>query len=511
MHHHLRFRIVSGLLALTVGAVTLTACSAGHTAVHSGRVADESTVVVGLAAAPASLDFTTSSGAAIPQALVGNVYEGLVEISDQGTIEPKLATSWDLSEDRTLYTFHLRDGVHFSNGDLFTAETARFSIERVKSDAWTNGLKAGMKNVESVTVLDPLTLQVKLATPSNSWLWSMGTLIGMMMTPNGVSADQLATKPVGTGPFTVDKYAVGQSLTMSARKDYWGTPAASQHVAFRYIADSTALANALRSGDIDAIEGFTAVEMVNSLRKDPRFVVEQGSTPGKVVLSMNSRRAPFNDLRVRQAVMYAVDRQAVIDTAWAGFGVNTGGVPAPPTDPWSYVSDQYPFDPQRARELVAQAGAEGATIEFTVPTLPYATRAAELIVSQLKDVGLNAKIVSQEFPAVWLAGTYTQHDYDMSIVNHAEARDIPNLYGNPKYYIGFDDEQTRQLLAAADQAPPADYADLMKKAEQRILDQAAADTLFVFPNVVVRSANVTGLPVTVADQGLRLATVKKAA
>ena len=251
------------------------------------------------------------------------MYEGLVRISSQGDIEPQLATSWDLSPDRTTYTFHLRKGVHFSNGDEFTADTAKFSIDRVKSDAWTNGLKSGMKPVTRTQAVDKYTLAVTLSAPSNGWLWSMGTLIGAQMTPRGV--DNLATKPVGTGPFTVDEYKVGRFLTLSANKSYWGQQPATRHVALRYMTDSTATANALRSGDVDAIVGMDAPEMVSSFRDNNRYAVDVGTTTGKVLLTMNNKRAPFNDVRVRRAVMYAINRQAVIDTAWGGFGEDTGG------------------------------------------------------------------------------------------------------------------------------------------------------------------------------------------
>ena len=128
------------LLACTVVlAVALQACSAGSTATQVGRV-DEG-VVVGTVAAPASLDFTSTGGAAIPQALMANVYETLVRIDDDGEIVPHLATGWDVSDDRLTYTFHLREGVTFSNGEQFTAETAAFSIDYVQNE-WTNGLKS---------------------------------------------------------------------------------------------------------------------------------------------------------------------------------------------------------------------------------------------------------------------------------------------------------------------------------------------------------------------------------
>lgn len=159
--------------------------------------------------------------------------------------------------------------------------------------------------------------------------------------------------------------------------------------------------------------------------------------------------------------------------------------------------------------MLDEAGVHDVDITFTVPARAYATNAAELIISELEDVGIHAHIESQEFPAVWLSQTLTQHDYDMSIIEHAEARDIPTLFGNPDYYLGYDDEQTRTLLSAADSAPPDEYAPLMRKAVDRIMNQAGANTIFIYPNIVVRDKDLTGIPTTIAGQGLELAGITR--
>ena len=134
-------------LLTVLAAITLTACSAGSTATQVGRVAGQNSVVVGATGVPASLDFTTTGGAAIPQALMGNIYEGLVRIDAAGDIVPLLATSWEVSGDATEYTFRLREGVTFSDGSPFNAESAKFSIGYVQ-ESWSNGLKAQMDVVE---------------------------------------------------------------------------------------------------------------------------------------------------------------------------------------------------------------------------------------------------------------------------------------------------------------------------------------------------------------------------
>lgn len=488
-----------------VAAISLTACSAGSTATRVGRIADDGAVVVATFGPPASLDFTRTAGAAIPGALMKNVYEGLVQIDSQGAVQPLLATSWDRSPDGKEYTFHLREDVKFSNGDDFTADTAKFSIDRVKTDAWTNGLKSQMKVVEATEVVDRHTLKVRLSRPSNQWLWAMGTFVGAMMTPNGV--DKLAERPVGTGPYVVEHWAVGQSLTFEARPDYWGPKPANNVAAIRYFSDAVGATNALQSGDVDVVWSMQSPELIDVLRG---YHVQVGTTNGEVLLSMNNARAPFNDVRVRQAVMYAIDRQAVIDTAWNGFGLDTGGVPVPPTDPWYQPSQQYPFDPDRARQLLKEAGINETnnTVTFTVPSLPYASAISELVVSQLRDVGLNVKIQSVEFPAVWLSQVLKGKDYDMSLIAHVEPRDVTTLFSKG-YYLGYDSPAVAELFAKADAGSEEEYATYMRQAVDAIMNDAAADTLFNFPNIVVSDRRITGIDPQVRTDGIALAGLEK--
>ncbi|MCS4490555.1 ABC transporter substrate-binding protein [Corynebacterium sp. ES2775-CONJ] len=495
-------------LASIAGAgIFLSGCSAGSTASQSvhEQLSDSNAVTVGVSAAPASLDFTTTGGAAIPQALMGNIYEGLVRINQEGDIEPLLAQSWDKSPDGTEYIFYLREGVTFSNGDSFNAETARFSIERVLGDAWSNGLKKQMDVVDSVEVIDPLTLRVTLKRPSNTWLWAMGTLVGAMMSPNGVG--NLAEEPVGTGPYTLDRWSVGTSLSLDAREDYWGDPPKNSRAVFRYFTDAIALTNAVRSNNIDAAIGIQSPELLDSLRADKNLSVEVGTTNGEALLSMNNARAPFNDIRVRQAVMYGIDRQAVIDTTWEGYGTDTGGTPVAPTDPWYTGTSSYHYDLEKAQALMKEANAQGTPITISVPSLPYAQAASELLYSQLTDIGFKVTIESTEFPAVWLAKVYKAKDYDMSLIAHVEPRDIPNIFGNPDYYLGYNDKKVQNLLEAADQAPATEYPSMMKDVVAEIMAQAPADTLYNLPLVVVTRQGVCGIPINSVADGLLLADI----
>ena len=469
-------------MAAVALALPLAAC---------GDAAPRDNVVVAASGAPAGLDFTTTGGAAAPQALVGNVYETLVRIDASGTPVPHLAER--VERDGGTFTFHLRDGVTFANGKPFTADDAAFSIHYVQNE-WTNGLKAQMDPVTDVEVVDERTLRVTVEggeAAEDAWLWSMGTLTGAMMTPAGV--DRLATAPLGTGPYTVKRFDVGEAIEFDAREDYWGGDVARDGL-IRYFDDPVSAVNALRVGDADVVWGMQAPQLIDTLPEDIR--VEVGTTNGEVLLSMNNTRAPFDDPNVRRAVAYAVDRTAVNQVVYNGLATDTGGAPVPPTDPWYPGRDFYPFDPDKARELLAGRTPE---ITITVPNRPYAQEASELIYSQLRDVGFRVRLETVEFPAVWLNQVLKGHDYQASLVAHVEPRDVPMLFGNPDYYLGYDNAVVRERIAAGD----------MAGAVEQIMDDAAALTLANAPNIVLYAPGVSGLDPNVVTDSLPLNEVEK--
>lgn len=490
------------LAAVLAALLMLAACSAGST---GGAPADKDKLVVALTGEPVNLDFTTTAGAAIPQAMMANVYEGLVTLDQTGAISPLLATKWETGNSNKSYTFTLVEGATFSNGAAFDAEDVKFSIERVKSAAWLNGLKSKMDDVKDVVVNSPTSVTVNLARPSQAWLYSMTTLVGAMFDPSGV--DDLANNPVGTGPYKLASWARGESINLVARPDYWGAAPGIKNVSLRYFADAIATTNALSSGDVDVIYNMQAPELLSSFESNSAYQVIEGTSNGEVILSMNNKTKPFNDKRVRQAVLYAIDRKAVRDTAWNGLGTLVGG-PVPPTDPYyEDLNDRYPFDPAKARALLQEAGVQDLKITFTVPTRPYATAVSEIVQSQLRDVGIDAKIQSAEFPAVWLDTVFTRHDYQMSVILAVEARDLLTMFDNPDYYIGYDNSKIKDEAAAADASDEATYVEGMKNVVRTIVEDAPVDTLFIFPNISVAKAGISGLGANSVTEALNLAPI----
>ena len=503
-----RTATVSLALALTA-TLAAAGCSAGSTATSSGGSASggakSTALAVGLVAEPANLDFTKTDGAAIPQALLGNVYDGLVKLDNDGKIVPDLATTWTVSPDRKTYTFDLTGDATFTNGAKFTAEDAVFSINRVKTD-WTISLKSAMDVVKDAKALSPTRLQVTLAKPSNDWLYRMTTRVGAMFSRTGV--DKLATDPVGTGPYKLTKWNRGDSIALTRNDSYFGKKPYFQTVTLKYFKDATALNNALLTGTINVIGTVQAPESLAQFSSNGKYQVIEGTTNGEVVLSLNNAKAPLNDVRVRQAVRFAIDHKALVDTCWAGRGKLIGSM-VPPTDPWyEDLTGMYPHDVAKAKALLASAGKTGVNLRLRLPTLPYATSCGQVVKSQLEQAGFKVTLDQLEFPAAWLTTVFKNADYDMSIVAHVEPRDMGAVF-NPEYYTRYSDPTFAKDIAAADQGTEQEQVADMKKAARRLSENAAADWLFLLPNLVVAEKGITGLPTNAISESLDLSNLAR--
>ena len=462
-----------------------SAATTSTTAAPESEVTD---ATIGLQLEPPTLDLTASPAAAIPQVLLYNVYETLVRLQDDGSITGLLAESWEVSDDALTYTFSLRDGVTFHNGDPLTAADVVFSIDNVRNNE-EHPFVTTYEPIESVEATDDLTVVVTLTQPSASLLFFMTQGQGAVLNQNAI--DDIANTAVGTGPFTFGSWTVGDSIVIERNDDYWGEAALLETVTFQYIDDPNALNNAMLGDQLDLVVGVSAPELLEVFEADERFEVLTGETYGEIVLSLNGRRAPLDNILVRQAISHAVDRQAVIDLAYAGYGTPIGTF-STPLDPWfKDLTGVYPHDPDKARELLAEAGATDLELEMVLPPTSYATRGGEIIANQLEQVGISVNITNVEW-GVWLEDVFNNYDFDLSIVSHVEPLDLAQ-YGNPDYYWGNDSPDVAPLLEQADAEPdPELRADLYGQVLDEITAQAADQWLFVLPQLSVLRTGTTG-------------------
>ncbi len=296
------------------------------------------------------------------------------------------------------------------------------------------------------------------------------------------------------------------SIVLERNDEYWGTAPAVKTFTLKYFADPNSMNNALLTGGIQIMSTVQTPEALSQFSDAAKYQVIEGTSTGEVILGMNNRTGPLADSRVRQAISHALDRKAILDAAWSGYGTLIGTQEAP-TDPWFTDVDKYPFDPDKARDLLTQAGAGNITLRLTLPPVPYAAAAAPIIISQLATVGITVQDSNVDF-ATWLKQVFTDHDYDLTIVNHVEPRDAVTLFGNPNYYFGYDNPTVRDLFTKADQelsddATAADY--------RQALDLLATDApvvwLWSFPNLIVADTGVTGVVKNQISAAFELATM----
>jgi len=399
-------------------------------------------ISIGMVLEPPNLDPTAGAAAAIDEVVYANVFEGLTRFGPDGAVNPGLAESWEISQDGTVYTFHLRGGVTFHDGTAFTAEDAVFSLDRARAEGSTNAQPGLFDGIESVEAVDDTTLVVTLSAPDGSFLFNMAWGDAVIVAPE--SADTNATNPVGTGPFRFSDWVQGDRVELTRNPDYWGEPVALESATFRFISDPNAAFAALMAGDVDVYPNFPAPETLTRFEADPRFNVIVGSTEGETILSTNNQAEYLSDIRVRQAIAHAINRQDIIDGAMFGYGTPIGTHFAPHNPDYVDLTDLSPHDPDRARELLAEAGAEGITLRLMLPPPSYARRGGEIVASQLRDVGIDVEVSNLEW-AQWLEQVFRGHDFDLTIVSHTEPMDI-GIYARPDYYFQYDNPAFQALM-----------------------------------------------------------------
>jgi peptide/nickel transport system substrate-binding protein len=423
------------LAALALSALALSAAAQGR----------KDSAVLAMVLEPTSLDPTTAPAAAIGEIVHYNILEGLTKINVDGRITPLLAASWSMEPDGKTYTFKLRKGVRFSDGEAFDASDVKFSFERARAEKSTNkAKKAVFDNISRIDTPDAHTVILVLDNADGNFLFRLGENTAVILDPK--SADAAATRPVGTGPYTLTDWKKGSSVTLTRWEGYRDAANVKlKKVTFRFINDPAARVAALLAGDVDAVPRMDAPQSLKQFQADKRFTVVLGSTPGKGIMTINNRKKPFDDVRVRRALMHAIDRKAFIDGVLEGLAQPIGSHMAPTDAGYLDLTGVYAYNPEKAKALLKEAGiATPLDVTLTLPPPQYARKGGEVIAAQLAKVGINAKIENVEW-AQWLSGPF-KGNFDLTVINHVEPLDFMQ-YANPQYYWGYDSKAFRDLTA----------------------------------------------------------------
>ena len=426
-------------------AAVLTLAATAALAVNAQAQTRKDSAILAMVLEPApGLDPTVASAAAIGEIVHYNVLEGLTKIHMDGSITPLLAESWSIDPDGKSYTFKLRKGVKFHDGEDFDASDVKFSFERAKAEGSTNkAKKAVFDNISRVDTPDAHTVILVLTNADGNLLFRMGENTAVILDPK--SAAGTAVKPVGTGPFKFDSWAKGSSVTLVKNDAYRQAAAVKmKKVTFRFINDPAAQVAALLAGDIDGMPRFGAIQSLKQFQSDPRFAVVAGGTEGKTIVSINNKKKPFDDVRVRRAIAMAIDRKAVIDGAQEGYGAPIGSHMVPSDAGYVDLTGVNPYNPEKAKALLKEAGiATPLNVTLTLPPPQYARKGGEIVAAQLAKVGINAKIENVEW-AQWLSGPF-KGNFDLTIISHVEPLDF-DRYADPAYYWGYDSKAYKDLM-----------------------------------------------------------------
>ncbi len=477
---------MSKLLAAALASTLLIGIAATLAPAHA-----KTGITVGMVLEPPGLDPTAGAASAIREVTYANIYEGLTRIDAKGEVQPALAESWTVAPDGLTYIFKLIHGVKFHDGTPFDCSIVKFSYDRAVAPDSVNAQKQLFEAIASTECPDANTAVVKLKRPTALFLFDMGWGDAVMVAPKSAATNK--TNPVGTGAFRFKQWIPGDRVELERNPDYWGAQPKLASVTFKFIADPSAATAAVLAGDIDAFPLFPAPEAIDQFKADKKFAVHIGTTEGKTILALNNARKPFNDVRVRRALAYAIDRAALIEGAQSGYGAPIGSHYTPGDPGYVDLTGAYPFDPAKAKALLADAGVKpGFSITLQLPPPTYARRGGEVIAAMLDQVGIKAKLVPIEW-GQWLDQVFTRTDFDATIISHTEARDL-DIYARDKYYYNYNSPEYKALYKQfVESTDPKAQAELVAALQKKLSADEPNVFLFALAKVGVANAKVKGL------------------
>lgn len=431
-----------------------------------------------------------------------NIFEGLVKPDSDGNLLPAVAESYDVSDTGDSFTFTLRDGVKFHNGNTVTAKDVVYSISRAAGLDTGKPLIDGMQLISEVSAPNEKTVVVKLSEPNIEML----SLLTAGIIPDGSDP---ATETIGTGPFKFVSRSPQANVIIEKFSEYWGTGAYVDKVTYKIIDKGETLVMSLKGGALDLVAHLTGAQAAE-LGED--FTILEGTMNLAQAVYLNNAVAPFDDVKVRQAISYAIDRQMVMDFLADGRGTAIGSSMYPAFEKYFIpeLTEQYSYDPELSKQLLAEAGyPNGFSFDCNVPSnyQPHIDT-AEVIAQQLKAVGvtMNVKLVDWES---WVSDTYVGRNFQSTVVG-VDAKNLTARAMLERFtsdagdnFINFSnaeyDETFKKAISSTDDA---EQTELYKRLETILAEDAANLYIQDLCDLVAMGANVSGYefyPIYVMD------------
>ena len=494
-----------------IAALAVTAAFVGLLSTGSALQAAEgydadASIKIGSLYEPQNLDNTAGAGQGINEAFNSNVYEALFRLTDAGAVENVLVSDYKVSDDGLTYTITLLPGVKFHSGDPLTAKDVKYSIERVVAPDSKSSRKKSLEPISSIETPDDSTVVIKLSSRSISLPYNLS----YVWIVNDAAAD-ITAKEDGTGPYPLEDWRRGSTISLKRFDGYWGEKPTNGEVVIIYFTDATALNNALLTGAVDIITSVQSPDSLAQFKDNPEFKVSEGQSTTKELLAFNDRVEPFSNVKVRKAIARAIDKKKLLNSIWGEYGTLIGSF-VPPTDPW-YVdlTGVDPYDVESAKALLAEAGhADGFTFSLDTPNYDPHPIVAQFVKSELAKVGITVNInliTANE----WYTKIYKAHDFQATLQEHVNHRDIV-FYGNPDFYWGYNNPEVVDLIKSAETSTTTDEQTAkLTEANRIIAADAASSWLYLYPQIVISKANVSGYPVNGLNSQFFAYGIKKSA
>lgn len=366
-----------------------------------------------------------------------NVFDTLVEPDENLEMKPALAESWETSEDNLTWTFRLRQGVQWHDGSPFTSEDVVYSLRRIIDEQLGNAYR--LTAVDTIEAPDPSTVVIRVSRPAANLLASLGGYKGMAIVKrSNVDSGDITRQPIGTGPFRMQNYNAGESITLAANPGFWDGAPSLGGVTFRFISEGNTAQTALTNGEIHWTDSFEP-QQLRPLEANQSVSVGNVPSSDYWYITMNQKKEPWNRVEARQAIAYAIDRAAIVQAV--SFGTAVQNQLAIPSESAWYV-EYAPFrtDLNRARELLAQAGVQGGPVTFMATgEYPETVAVGQLLADVLRPIGFELRIETVDF-ATWLA-RQSAGEWDMLMLGWLGNIDPNDFYYNQHHSGGSNNHQ----------------------------------------------------------------------
>ncbi|WP_022940895.1 ABC transporter substrate-binding protein [Psychromonas hadalis] len=430
---------------------------------------------------PPILDPAINASTSIQKITYQNVFEGLTQIDSSNQVQPSLAKRWTIDKTGLIYTFTLQKEVFFHDRTYLTATIVKSSLERMIASNSRNPIKGKFTNIVDITVISKHVIRIKLAWSDGDFLYNLGLGSAVIQHPKSWASN--ANQPIGTGPYRFVNWKKGDYINLTINHHYWGTLARIENIKIVFAQTRSQVVSYLADGLLDGYSSMTEVGFLDSLfaiRQD--YVLKMGNTSGEIIVAMNNANEMLASKSVRQAISHAMNKKVIADTPNFITGAEIGSHYSPNEIAYLDLTNAYPFSLSDAKQLLKASGVAIRPLVLLSPPPTYAQYISLHVQQMLKEIGITV-IIEEVSWQEWLTRVYQDKDYDLTVIAHTEPHDL-EIYARDDYYFNYKNSEYKNIIAQLNRThEKSKRAELLKKAQQKLSDDAVNVFLFMLPKV----------------------------